>query len=827
MMVAVGPKDALSGGAIYVVTNSGNSFASTYTFYQSTNGGMNYTLKSTQNFSNYVGSNVGGRNSVQNMRTRPYPFIAVDNSNGPHRGRLYLVYASNFPVGNGNKPDIFCRYSDDGGTNWSAAKTANDDANTAANHNWFPAVWTDKNTGRLYISWMDTRDCPTSDSAMIYATYTDDGVTFAPNQQVSNKKMKINCTSCGGGGTPAYLGDYNGIGSTGSGSVLAWTDFRDGNFGSFVSYFPDYAMRATPALDTTFPIATFYAEIPSVKLYTDTVFVTATVNAPLGQFTITYPEGNKIWQFPGQIPIQISSNAAPAGDYVVTITTNGTNGTPVHKRLTTVRVLPTVAPIADFKADNTNPCEGIPVDFSDLSTGPPSSWEWSFPGGTPATSTDKNPKGIKYAAAGTYSVTLKATNFIGTNTVTKTNYITVKPTPLAPVSSSKSVCFGLPVPPLTATGTDIKWYAADTLTGTGPSLVTGQTAIGVYNYKVTQTAANSCESSSTPVSLTINALPTVTMANLDTVCLSTTPFNLSGGTPAGGLYSGTGVTNNLLFTPSVAGAGNHVITYTYTNGNGCINTAQKPITVNPLPVVTMNPVSPVCITAAPIKLSGTPAGGKFSGPGVSADTLYPSVAGAGSKTISYTFNDLITKCPGVATQIVKINALPVVAIYDSTVCGYKKVHYDATISNPGSYLWTPGGATTPKFVVDTIGKGLGVFKYSVKVTDANGCITVDSAKVTFFNCTGIDEMADSKLIELYPNPNTGQFAIRSQSIPSGKYDLNVYDVRGKLVYSESELNIENSFNHPLNLRNLGNGVYVLQIRNTNKPGYNKRFVINR
>jgi hypothetical protein len=124
-------------------------------------------------------------------------------------------------------------------------------------------------------------------------------------------------------------------------------------------------------------------------------------------------------------------------------------------------------------------------------------------------------------------------------------------------------------------------------------------------------------------------------------------------------------------------------------------------------------------------------------------------------------------------------------------------------------------------------KGLGTFNYSVKVTDANGCITVDDAKVTFFNCTGIDEMADSKIIELYPNPNTGQFAIRSQSLPSGNYELNVYDVRGKLVYSEAELNVQTGLNHPLNLNKLGNGVYVLQVRNSNNTSYNKRFIINR
>ena len=81
-MVCIGPNGTIDGGVVYVVTNSGSAFASTYTFYASTDGGLTFTLKSSQNFSNYVGTDVSGRNSVQNMRTRPYPFITADQSNG-------------------------------------------------------------------------------------------------------------------------------------------------------------------------------------------------------------------------------------------------------------------------------------------------------------------------------------------------------------------------------------------------------------------------------------------------------------------------------------------------------------------------------------------------------------------------------------------------------------------------------------------------------------------------------------------------------------------------------------------------------------------------
>ena len=88
--------------------------------------------------------------------------------------------------------------------------------------------------------------------------------------------------------------------------------------------------------------------------------------------------------------------------------------------------LPSIcAPIADFKSDKYLICEGVSVTFTDFSyNGLATGWEWTFPGGTPATSTDQNPV-VNYPAAGIYNVTLKASNANGDNTVTKTNYLHV------------------------------------------------------------------------------------------------------------------------------------------------------------------------------------------------------------------------------------------------------------------------------------------------------------------------------------------------------------------------------------------------------------------
>ena len=82
-------------------------------------------------------------------------------------------------------------------------------------------------------------------------------------------------------------------------------------------------------------------------------------------------------------------------------------------------------PKADFNCNNKMICEGSTVTFTDFSyNGVASGWEWSFPGGTPATSTQQNPT-ITYNTAGTYNVQLKAINASGSDSIIKQNLIIV------------------------------------------------------------------------------------------------------------------------------------------------------------------------------------------------------------------------------------------------------------------------------------------------------------------------------------------------------------------------------------------------------------------
>ena len=87
---------------------------------------------------------------------------------------------------------------------------------------------------------------------------------------------------------------------------------------------------------------------------------------------------------------------------------------------------------AFFWSNNQSTCTYAPINFEDASLGSPSSWEWTFPGGDPATSSVQNPV-VTYSAPGTYSVSLRVSNATGiSTTVTRNNFITVSESVLVP-----------------------------------------------------------------------------------------------------------------------------------------------------------------------------------------------------------------------------------------------------------------------------------------------------------------------------------------------------------------------------------------------------------
>lgn len=121
-------------------------------------------------------------------------------------------------------------------------------------------------------------------------------------------------------------------------------------------------------------------------------------------------------------------------------------------------------PTAAFSTLSTTVCAGMPVTFTDNSSNSPTAWSWSFSGATPATSAAHTPT-VVYNTPGTYNVMLTASNPSGTNTVTRTAYITVNPAIPAPTISAS----GHVLTSSAATGNQWYWNGTLIMGATGQS----------------------------------------------------------------------------------------------------------------------------------------------------------------------------------------------------------------------------------------------------------------------------------------------------------------------------------------------------------------------
>ncbi len=109
-----------------------------------------------------------------------------------------------------------------------------------------------------------------------------------------------------------------------------------------------------------------------------------------------------------------------AGNYTVSLTATGPGGSGTETKVGYITVL--APPAANFTANVTSGPAPLAVNFTDQSAGNVTAWFWNFGDGT--NSTAQNPIHT-YAVAGTYTVTLNASNAYGNNTTVKGDYITV------------------------------------------------------------------------------------------------------------------------------------------------------------------------------------------------------------------------------------------------------------------------------------------------------------------------------------------------------------------------------------------------------------------
>jgi PKD repeat protein len=301
-----------------------------------------------------------------------------------------------------------------------------------------------------------------------------------------------------------------------SGSPTSWSwDFGDGSTASAQNPTHTYSSPGT----YTVKLTATNASGSDTKTKTGYISVSATVPAPVADFSASPTSGTApldvaftdnstnnpsswSWDFgdgstsSAQNPTHTYSSP---GTYTVKLTATNGSGSDTKNRTDYISVTVFVSPpAADFSASPTSGTAPLAVSFSDNSMNSPTNWSWDF--GDGSTSSLQNPTHT-YSSPGTYTVKLTATNLGGSDTKSRTDYISVTAPPPAPVADfSGSPTSG--TAPLDVSFSDVSsgsptswsWDFGDGSTSTAQNPTHTYSSAGTYTVKLTATNPSGSDS---------------------------------------------------------------------------------------------------------------------------------------------------------------------------------------------------------------------------------------------------------------------------------------------------------------------------------------------
>ena len=381
---------------------------------------------------------------------------------------------------------------------------------------------------------------------------------------------------------------------------------------------------------------------------------------------------------------------------------------------------------ADFEADDASICAGQSVNFTDLSLGTITEWEWTFPGGSPTTSATQNPV-VTYVNAGTYDVTLTVSDGVNDETVTFTNYITVNALPAIPTitpSGSTSICAGSSVNLTSSYPSGNVWSTTETSASISVNSTGG--------YSVTYTDGNGCSSTSATTNVTVNPVPTISMGTVvdPSVCGTATGSIQVLGSGSGivnwtGTATGNSGTITLPYTISSVAAGAYNITFTSAAGctSGNINQTLTDPTPPTTPTITPSGATTFCAGGSVSLTSSYGSGNTWS---TSATSNSINVTTSGTYSVTYTDGSGCSSSS--APVVVTVNTNPSAPVITpsgaTTFCDGGSI--DLTSSQGSGNTWSTS-ATSNSINVTSSGN------YTVTYTDGNGCSATSGTTVITVN----------------------------------------------------------------------------------------------
>jgi len=428
----------------------------------------------------------------------------------------------------------------------------------------------------------DANGCSGTD--MVTVNVSPNPIAFAGNDQVicAGDAVTIGGAPTGSSGTPPYT--YSWAPATGLSSTT------DPNPTASPTTTTTYTVTVTDAGGCTstdmvtvtvnpVPVATAGADVAICDGDAVTIGGAPTGAAGTPPYTYSWAPTSGL-----SAPNVANPTASPAATTHYTVTVTDANGCQSTDEIV-VTVNPN--PVADAGSDQ-RVCDGNSVTIGGAPTGsggtPPFTYTW-----TPATGLSSasvaNPDASPTAST-TYTVTVTDANGCTSSDVVN---VVVVAGPTVSAGPDISICIGesavIGGSPSAAGGAPAYAYNWLPMTNLDNPVAPNPTAnpTSTTTYTLIVTDANGCTAQD-EMTLTVNPLPVVSFSGLNPEYCVDDPMSQLVGNPPGGVFSGTGVFGT-AYVPNFAGPGNHTVTYTYTDSNGCTNSTSASTIVWALPVV--------------------------------------------------------------------------------------------------------------------------------------------------------------------------------------------------------------------------------------------------
>jgi gliding motility-associated-like protein len=509
-----------------------------------------------------------------------------------------------------------------------------------------------------------------------------------------------------------------------------------------------------------------------------------TIQLNVGAFTTYTWSGPSAFSSNVQNATVTNAQTTNSGNYTVTVS-NAAGCT--NTAVTNVVVNPTPVVVI---GSNSPVCLNNTIN---LNSGGGTTYSWSGPNAF--TSTLQNPT-ISPAApvnAGVYTVTVTSLGCTNTGTVSVT---VLSPTTSA--SNTGPYCAGQTISLSTPAATSYTWTGPSAFSSNAQSPTIANAAVGMAGTYSVLVSAGACTAFAT-TNVIVNALP-IPIANSNSpICFGQT-LNLTG--TGGTTYTWTGPAfNSNLQNPSItnattANSGNYVLTVT--DANGCKNTANVNVVVNPLPVIAVN--NPTNCVNTTINLTSN--GGvtySWSGPNTfTSNAQNPSIPAA-QLNMSGAYTVTVTSAQGCTnTAVANVTVLPLPTpniTSNSPVCAGKTLNLFGT--GGATYSWSgPGysGPTQNPTINNVTAAANGVYTLLVSsgTCTASTTYTVVINPVPVFNfsgsnvlCNGQSNGTSTVNVTVGTGPYTYQWSsVPAQStqnataLPAGTYSCIVTDANG-------------------------------------------------